>query len=81
MTALLKGMGLLFPWVLAAFLGGWLLGLWNGDRAVFRQYEERLKESQMRETVSDHALTAVAKDKYQKRDALVNAIRALPKTP
>ena len=63
------------PWVLACFLGGLLLGLWNGDRAVFRRYEEQLREHRMRESVLDAALTAVAKNKYKKRDALWSAVQ------
>lgn len=71
----------ILPWVLAAFLGGVLLGLWNGDHAIVRQYEERLTEHRMREDVLDGALTSLARDKYQKRDALVGAIRRLYPAP
>ena len=76
MNDILKLFGLILPWALTAFLAGLLLGLWNGDQAVFSQYEERLAEAQMRDSVNDHALNLLAKDRYQKRDALVGAVRA-----
>ena len=67
---------MILPWALTAFLAGLLLGLWNGDQAVFRQYEDRLAEARMRDSVNDAALNLLAKDRYQKRDALAEAVRA-----
>ena len=67
---------MILPWALTALLAGLLLGLWNGDQAVFRQYEDRLAEARMRDSVNDAALNLLAKDRYQKRDALAEAVRA-----
>lgn len=74
---ILNAVGFLFPWAVACFLGGLLVGVWLGNADVVQQFKVRLEEARVRQDVLAGAVSLLAKDKFHAHSAAVESLRRI----
>lgn len=69
----------IFPWIIAAFLGGLLVGKQEVIYAAAQTHKEYAKDTNMRYSILNYAVDSLVDNKFIKSDAIYRAMKAMEK--